>query len=260
MEKALKRINKNSACIRSLLLVVPVMCITTGCNTSSSTQDYLNIGQSILSSSLGSSTGQQGLTSRDIAAAFKQALNIGTDNVVVQLGQANGFNNDPKIHIPLPSNLAKVQSALNAVGMSYLLDDLELRLNRAAELAMPHAKELFVDVISQMTFDDVMNIYNGSDDSATRYFASKMSVPLSNKMSPFVNNALSEAGAVVAYDEVMAQYKALPFMPDVKANLTSYVVDEGVDGIFYYLAKQEQAIRRDPVRQTTELLRRVFGK
>jgi len=199
------------------------------------------------------------LTQQDITAAFKQALSIGTDEVIGQLGVKNGFNLDSNVHIPLPDDLAKVQNILKSAGFSYLLDDLENRINYAAEIATPHAQELFLNAISDMTFDDVMTIYNGPQDSATNYFKSKMSAPLANKMTPFINQAISQAGAVQAYDNMMSQYQAIPFMPDVKADLTNYVVDEGIDGIFYYLAKQEAEIRQDPVRHTTALLKKVFG-
>jgi len=142
---------------------------------------------------------------------------------------------------------------------TYLLDDLENRLNLAAEVATPHAKELFVNAISQMTFTDVMNIYNGPQNSATQFFQSKMSSQLATKMQPFVNQAISQAGVVTAYDNLISGYQNIPFMPDLKADLTSYVVQEGIQGIFFYLGQQEAAIRQDPARQTTELLKKVFG-
>ena len=110
-----------------------------------------------------------------------------------------------------------------------------------------------------MTFDDVYGIYTGPQDSATTYFRRKMSAPLADKMSPFVNDAIAQAGVINAYDKAIAKYQAIPLMPDVKADLTSYVVDQGIEGIFFYLAEQEKAIRQNPIRQTTELLKKVFG-
>jgi hypothetical protein len=61
------------------------------------------------------------------------------------------------------------------------------------------------------------------------------------------------------YDEAMNRYQNIPFVPDIKADLTGYVVDKGMEGIFFYLAKEEAAIRQDPQKRTTELLRKVFG-
>ena len=206
-----------------------------------------------------SSTAQQSLSPDEIGAGLKEALLVGSDDVVARLGQLNGFNLDPAVHIPLPAQLDTVKSLLDKAGMSSMLDDLELKLNRAAEIATPKAKKLFTQAISEMTFEDVMNIYNGPDDAATRYFQKKMSPALAEEMQPVVEESLAEAGAVRAYDNVMGEYRSIPFVPDVKADLTSYVVEKGMDGIFYYMAVEEAAIRENPAKRTTELLRRVFG-
>ena len=195
----------------------------------------------------------------EIGDAFKQALRIGTENVVGKLGAVDGFNADPSIHIPLPEKLNSVKTMLSKVGMSGQVDDLELKLNRAAESATPKAKKLFMQAITDMTFEDVKNIYNGPEDSATKYFQGKMTPPLKKEMKPIVEDTLSQVGAMQTYDNVMGQYKSLPFVPDVKADLTEHVIQKGMDGIFFYLAKEEAGIRKDPVKQTTDLLKKVFG-
>lgn len=249
---------------RRLFLMTATTCSILGlsaCQTTTQTlsNDIAALGGALFGNVNMPAATIAGLQQQDITAAFKQALSLGTQEVVQQLSQTDGFKADPKIHIPLPSSLAKVQGALEKVGASYLLDDLETRLNRAAEIATPHAKELFINAISEMTFDDIYTIYKGPKDSATTYFRQKMSAPLATKMSPFVQNAISQAGVVQSYDKAMGKYQAIPFMPDVKADLTSYVVDQGIEGIFFYLAQQEKSIRQDPVRQTTDLLKKVFG-
>ena len=195
----------------------------------------------------------------EIGEAFKVALRIGSENVVKKLGDVDGFNADSAVHIPLPKELNTVKTMLAKVGMSRIVDDLELKLNRAAEAATPKAKELFWQSITEMTFDDIKGIYEGSEDSATRYFQGKMSPSLSKEMRPIVEESLSKVGAIQAFDNVMDKYQTLPFVPDVKANLTDHVVQKGMDGIFYYIAKEEAAIRKNPVKQTTDLLKKVFG-
>ena len=176
------------------------------------------------------------------------------------MGQEGGFYADPAVHIPLPREFEVVKTTLDKIGMSFLVEDLELKLNRAAEQATPKAKALFVQAIKKMTFEDVMNIYNGPDDSATRYFQGKMTESLAGEMKPIINNSLSQVGAVKIYDDVMAKYRSIPFVPDIKANLTDYVTQKGMNGIFHYMAEEEAAIRENPAKQTTELLKRVFGK
>jgi hypothetical protein len=200
------------------------------------------------------------LTAGEISGALRDALRVGTERVVSTLGRTDGFNAAPDVHIPLPGTLQKVQKVLGKVGMSGMADDLELRINRAAEAAVPKAKGLFADAISQMTIDDARAILNGPDDSATRYFQDKMSAPLSAEMKPVIEKELASAGAIKAYDSMMGQYRSLPYAQKVEANLTDYALGKTVDGIFLYLGREEAAIRQDPAKRTTELLRKVFGK
>jgi hypothetical protein len=219
--------------------------------------DLLKKGQEVMSGS--SSGGAGALSTGDIASGLKEALRVGSERVVSQVGKTDGYNKDPAIHLPLPGSLKSVQSALKTAGMGGMLDDLELKLNRAAEAAAPKARTLFVDAIAQMSIDDARKIYDGPKDAATQYFKSKMSTPLAAEMTPVVNKSLADVGAVKSYDAVMGQYKQIPFVPDAKANLTGYVVEKGMDGIFLYLGKEEAAIRDNPAKRSTELLKKVFG-
>jgi len=209
--------------------------------------------------SLTKSDGKDTLTMEEIGSGLKDALRVGTESVVAQLGRLDGFNADKAVHIPLPKEFDTVKSMLDTVGMSRLLDDLELKLNRAAEAAAPKAKALFWQAITEMTFDDVKAIYKGPQDAATTYFHGKMSAPLAETMRPIVETSLSEVGAIQVYDDIMGKYGSLPFAPDVKADLTTYVIDKAMSGLFYYIAQEEAAIRQDPAKRTTDLLKRVFG-
>ncbi len=219
----------------------------------------LNKGSELMKS-MGAGSPAGSLSTDEIGAGLKEALKVGSGNVVTQLGTTDGFNTDSSIHIPLPAGLDKVRSVLSKVGKASLLEDLELKLNRAAEIATPKAKQLFWNAIAAMTLEDAKGILNGPDDSATRYFKGKMTPELAREMTPVIEESLSGVGAVKVYDDVMKQYKAIPFVPDVKANLTDHVVEKGMDGIFYYMAKEEAAIRQNPAKRTTDLLKKVFTK
>ncbi len=208
----------------------------------------------------GTEVKEQVLGSDEIGEGLREALRVGTQTVVEQLGKSGGFNLDPQIHIPLPSQLDQVKSILGKVGMESMLTDLESRMNQAAETAVPKAKALFVDAVNDMTLDDVMAIYNGPDDSATEYLKSKMSDSLAIEMKPIIDESLADVGAVKTYDDIMQQYSSVPFVPKVDVDLSDYVVQKGMDGIFYYLAKEEAAIRQDPVKRTTDILKQVFGQ
>ncbi len=221
--------------------------------------NWLDKGKSLLGNITGSKTSQGALTTDEIGAGLKEALRVGTETVVSNLGRTDGFNADQAIHIPLPESLKSVQSTLSRFGMSSMLDDLELRLNRAAEAATPKAKALFWQAIEQMTLDDVKGIYEGPKDAATRYFESRMSSPLADEMRPIVDKSLSEVGAIKTYEGVMGEYRKLPLVPDAKADLTQHVLDLGMKGIFHYVAQEEAAIRDNPVKRSTALLKKVFG-
>lgn len=227
-------------------------------------QSWLEKGKSLLNDATKTAPGStsspvSSLASGEIAEGLREALKVGTERVVSAVGRKDGFNGNSEIHIPLPSALSKVQSTLKTVGASSLVDDLELRLNRAAEAATPRAKEVFWQAITDMSLEDAKKIYDGPKDAATQYFKGKMSGPLTESMRPVVDSSLSEVGAIKAYDTMMGQYKSVPFVPDVKADLTTHVLDRALDALFLYLGREEAAIRENPVKQSTALLKKVFG-
>ena len=219
--------------------------------------------EGIASGGLEGLTGQGGtstdLTSSTIANGLREALTIGTETVVAQLGSDGGFLNDKNVRIPLPGLLADAQSALRLAGLSGLADDLETRMNRAAENAVPVAKSLFTDAISALTFEDVMAIYKGPDDAATSYLAESTGDSLSQQMRPIVDDALAQAGALQAFDQLAGQAAGLPLIGSIKTNLTDHVLQYAHDALFDYVALEEKAIRENPTKRTTELLQTVFG-
>ncbi len=200
-----------------------------------------------------------GLSDTQISAGLKDALKIGTQTVVKQLGKDGGFSLDPKIKIPLPAPLARVDNTLQRVGMGGLTADLEARMNRAAEIATPKAGALFVNAIQKMTVADAQAILTGSQDSATQYLRKTMGPDLAKEIQPIIQQSLAEAGAVKAYDAVTAQYAKIPLATSLKTNMNDYVTNKALDGIFYYVAQEEAAIRSNPAKRTTDVLKKVFG-
>lgn len=211
------------------------------------------------SSTGSSSTRGQSLSVTDIASGLKEALKTGTAKVTSQLGAKDGFNADPAVHIPLPATLQKVQAGLKLAGMSGLADDLELRLNRAAEAAAPQAKQLFWSALEKMTLDDARTILNGADDAATQYFKTAMSDDLKTAMRPIVDKTMAQAGAVKSLDAMTSAVQGLAPGLDGKTMLTDHVLDGALSGLFSYLAKEEAAIRQNPAKRTSEILRKVFS-
>ena len=218
---------------------------------------WLEDGQKLLKSLESKGGGE--LSVEEIAGGLKDALKVGSGRVTEKLGRLDGFNGDARVHIPLPENLQNVRKVLKKIGRKKLADDLELRLNRAAETAVPEAKKILIDAIGRMSLKDAKKIYRGPDDAATNYFKEKTTASISKAMNPLISDSLSKVGAIKSYDRLIGKYRELPFVPDVKGNLAVYVTDKVLGAIFYYLADEEAKIRRDPAKRTTELLKRVFG-
>lgn len=207
----------------------------------------------------GSSTTAGGLSYEDIVAGLREALKVGSERVTQQLGATDGYNADTNIHIPLPPELQQVQSTLRKFHLSGMADDIELKINRAAEVAAPKTKELIWKAINGMTIDDAKGIYNGPDNAATQYFRKVASTDLTEVIRPVVDQALAEVGALSAYDSLVSQYNTLPFIPDLKGDLSNHAVNGALEGLFHYLETEEAAIRRDPAKRTSDILTRVFS-
>src|SRR6056297_1894421 len=199
------------------------------------------------------------LSQSTMTDGLREALRLGSDRVVDRLGREGGFNADPAVHIPLPETLRRAQSLMEQAGMGNYGEELELRLNRAAEAAVPEARDLFFQSIRDMSIDDARNIVTGPEDAATQYFKQSMSPELRERMRPIVTDTPSEVGAVQVYQRFTGEYRNLPMVPDLESNLSDYTVDKALDGVFHYMAREEAAIRNDPARRTTDLLKKVFG-
>lgn len=208
----------------------------------------------------GETDGQGALSSLEIEAGLRQALEIGTERVADQIGVTDGYWQDPQIRIPLPGRLGEVQSQLQGVGLSGPLDDLQLRMNRAAEDAVPAGKQIVIDVVRSITIQDALGILNGGDTAATDFLRGRTETSLRTTFTPYVEDALASSGAYQMLDSVTASQPLLAvYAGDFKSDLTTHAVNFGLNGLFNYLAVEEQKIREDPVARTTELLRKVFG-
>jgi hypothetical protein len=200
------------------------------------------------------------LTEKEIAAGLKEALKVSAERVVVQLGAEDGFYADPHVRVQLPEELTQARSGLTAAGRAGLLEELELKLNRAAEHATAQASGLLRSAVEDLKFDRARDLYREPEDAATQYFSSRMAASLNDAMTPIVLMSMAEVGTRQAYSATLEQYRLLALGPDIKEDLTGYVVSKSIEGIFYYLAREEAGIRKDPLKRTTELLQQVFGR
>lgn len=236
---------------QTVVIVLSVLLLQSCALTDKATQDKW----------LGLLDGNQkkSLSTQDIAAGLKEALIVGSERVVSKVGKKDGYLKDRAIFIPLPNNMKKVHQTLDKIGLGRYTKELEVKMNRAAEIAAPKAKKLFWTAIKDMRWADVKAIYQGNDDAATQYFKRKMTPSLKKMMRPVIDQTLAEVGVLQAYKKVLKEYHAIPLVPRINDDISGYVMDKGINGMFYYLAKEETAIRKDPVKRTSELLKRVFG-
>jgi len=195
-----------------------------------------------------------------IIEGIKEALEIGTDNAVKFVSKADGYYINPKIKIPLPGAVQKVEKVLRAVGYGEKVDAFEMSMNRAAEKAAPEAKALFWDTIKKMSFTDARKILDGRENEATLYFEEKTRDRLGEKFSPIVHKTMSTVGVTRYYQELDAKVRSIPFADRISFDLDKYVTDKGLNGLFLMLAEEERKIREDPAARVTDLLKEVFGK
>jgi len=238
--------------------LVILLCLCTALAACTET-GWQQTGLDILNQINGNGQAGAPLSAGEIDAGLREALRIGSERVVSRVGRVDGFNADSAIHIPLPKKLADARDFARRFGLERSFDEVEVKLNRAAEIAAPKAKTLFWQAIREMRMSDVRTILEGPDDAATRYFEGKMSPELARAMRPVVDASLNEVGAIRSYNQAVKEYNAIPLAPRIEFDLSGYVVQRGMDGIFHYLAAEEEAIRHDPLKRTTQLLQRVFG-
>lgn len=242
-----------------ILGALALSVLPAGCETGSS-GDFGQVLGEVLGGIEGAQSPSGELTLTEIDAGLRQALEIGTDRVASQIGVTDGFWKDPRIQIPLPGRLGQVQNELGKVGLSAPLDDLQLRMNRAAESAVPAGKRIVIDAVQSITIEDAVGILRGGDSAATDFLRGRTEANLRQTFTPYVESALDSSGAYRTLDSVTSSQPLLAIAAtDYKSDLTTYAVQFGLDGLFTYLAVEEKKIRDNPVARTTELLRRVFG-
>jgi hypothetical protein len=203
--------------------------------------------------------GAGGLSDAKIGSGLQEALKVGTENAVFQTSAIDGFFLNAAIKILIPKQIQSIEQPLRLVGFGPQIDDFILNMNRAAEKAVPFAKEIFWDAIGQITFDDARKILNGNDTAATDYFKAKTSKKLQTAFRPPVENVMNQVGVTRQYNDLMGRYQSVPFAKSMTFDIHQYVTEKATDGIFYVVGQEEKKIRTNPAARATDLLKEVFG-
>jgi hypothetical protein len=190
---------------------------------------------------------------------LKEALSVGIENAVQFLGRPDGYFRNELVKILLPPQFKAAERAMRLAGLSNVVDQFVLSMNRAAETAAPFAKEIFVGAIKEITFDDARRILTGSNTAATEFFKGKTTDKLTNLFKPVVQKAMAEVGVTKQYQTFVGRVKMLPFVKAESLDLDQYVVGKALDGLFFTLGEEEKKIRTNPAARITALLKEVFG-
>lgn len=199
------------------------------------------------------------LSNADIGAGLRQALDFGIDKQVTKLTQTDGFYKNELVKILLPEELRKVDKTLRDIGLNKLADEGLKALNRAAEDAVKEATPIFVDAVKGITFNDAKNILLGEDNAATQYLETRTNAALYDKFNPVIKQSFGKVGADKIWTNLITKYNSLPLVNDVNPDLTDYVTNEALKGVYTMIAVEEKEIRNKIGSRTTDLLRKVFA-
>lgn len=201
-----------------------------------------------------------GLSNDDIVAGLKEALSVGAQNSAAKLSAADGFFANAAIKVLMPQEAKKVESTLRSVGMGSMVDDAILSMNRAAEEASKSAAPIFVSAIKQMSFQDALGILKGNDTAATTYLKGKTITELTGSFKPVINDALEKTNATKYWKSLFETYNKLPTtFKKINTDLSGYVTEKALTGLFFQVAVEEKKIRKDPAARVTDVLKKVFG-
>ena len=194
----------------------------------------------------------------EMISGLKEALVKGTEMGVSSLSQSGGYLDHPSFKIPFPTDAQKMEQTLRDIGLGSEVDKVVVSLNRAAENAVTEAKPLFVNAIKEMSFQDVKQILLGTDTAATAFLRSKTSIGLKQAFEPKIKTSLDQVNATKYWEDIVLAYNKVPFVTKMNPDLSSFVTDQAIKGLFMKIAEEEIAIRENPLERTSLLLKKVF--
>ncbi|MCP4637457.1 MAG: DUF4197 domain-containing protein [Methyloversatilis sp.] len=199
------------------------------------------------------------LSDKDAGGGLKEALSQGASKAVALLGKQDGFLKNPKVKIPMPDGLRQAEKLMRTFGMKKQADELITSMNRAAEAAVPEAKELLVGAVKEMSVEDAKKILTGGETSGTEYFKGKTSAQLKERFKPIVQKAMDKVGLAKTYEKFASKGAQYGVISKEDADLDNYVTQKTLDGLFTMVAEEEKAIRKNPVGAAGDLAKKVFG-
>lgn len=215
-------------------------------------------GKTSVDKMLGMSGGKSALSNDEIISGLKEALKVGTEKGTNKISAIDGFFKDAAIKILMPAEAQKAEKTLRNIGLGRQVDNAILSMNRAAEDAAKSASPIFINAIKGMSFQDALGILRGGDNAATSYLKDKTTISLTEAFRPVIENSLKKVDATKYWNTVFTSYNKLS-AEKVNPDLSAYVTEKALTGIFYQVAQEEQKIRKDPMARTSDILKKVFS-
>jgi hypothetical protein len=198
------------------------------------------------------------VTAAEVAQGLREALKQGTLKGTNQASQLNGYFANALLKIAIPPEMQKAEQTLRGMGFNKLMDDFHMSMNRAAEQAAQQAKPIFINAITSMTIQDAWSILKGQNDAATVYLRRTTGTQLVNAFKPVISDALQKVNATKYYTDIANTYNKIPLVQPINTDLSAYVTNKAVDGLFVLIKQEEANIRSNPAARVNEILRKVF--
>ena len=199
------------------------------------------------------------ISNAQAAQGLRAALEKGAQSAVSLLGRPDGFLGNAKVRIPLPGYLENASQLLKTLGQGQRVEELVTAMNRAAEAAVPMAKDMLVNAARAMNVTDAKKILTGGDNSVTNFFTEKTRAPLGVKFLPVVTKATEKVGLAAKYNAVAGKAAGFGLVKKEDANIQQYVTGKALDGLYLMIGEEEKKIRQDPVGTGSAVIAKVFG-
>lgn len=240
-------------------IISAIGLVTLSLATTMSAQSLKDAANSIISTATGKGTTSKPLSNDQVVKGLKEALTVGTNNSTSLASKADGYYKNPKLFIPFPHEAKDVKDKMDALGMKTQTDKFVMTLNRAAEEAAKNAAPVFINAVKGMSIGDGFTILKGSDNAATQYLKDKTNAELKQKFTPIVKAALDKVEVTKYWNPIITKYNKIPLVQKQNPDLTAYVTDKAMAGLFLLIAEEELKIRKDPVARVSDILKEVFG-
>ncbi len=199
------------------------------------------------------------LSKEEMVKGLKEALKVGIKKGSQKVSKVNGYFKNPKIKIPFPPDMKKVERKARSMGMDKKVDKVIKKMNRAAENAANDAKPIFIDAITSMSIEQAKNILEGKDTAATNYLRNTTYQDLYDEFKPEIQKSLNEVNITKYWDDIITSYNQLPMVEEKNPDLADYVTRRALEGLFFVVGKEERKIRKDPAARVKDILKKVFG-